>query len=181
MSETSDIEAAASVSQLTVENAALRERYEAALMALEADCDHIRHQRDLAIGRADSAEASLAAQELRNRDILHVNNLLEAATAQMREALEVELAEYKDRSIRFRDEQRQRAERAEAALQHDRELLHSIGRSADRLEKFLGDNSGNTADWPIDIIVREDANAGERLIWLLNDLAECLKPFRKLL
>ena len=57
--------------------------------------------------------------------------------------------------------------------------LLAIAEAADKLEAWLHQNAGITADWPIDLVAR-DETASEELSQKLNDLSAALKPFRAL-
>jgi hypothetical protein len=52
-----------------------------------------------------------------------------------------------------------------------------IAETADALEKWLGENSGEeNAEWPVHI--KADEDGANKLTALLNDLKEALKPYR---
>lgn len=55
--------------------------------------------------------------------------------------------------------------------------LRAIAWAAHELEKFLGENSGTTSDWPCDIVCDNEESSRE-LSRLLSELHESLKPFR---
>lgn len=55
--------------------------------------------------------------------------------------------------------------------------LRAIAWAAHELEKFLGENSGTTSDWPCDIVC-DNAETSDKLTQLLSELHEALKPFR---
>jgi len=50
--------------------------------------------------------------------------------------------------------------------------------AADELEEFLHDNSGTTADWPVDISADNERD-GQEMCARLNKLRDALKPYRE--
>ena len=56
--------------------------------------------------------------------------------------------------------------------------LEHIAHAAHHLEKWLGENVGHTADWPI-AIKADCQESADRLCELINELQTALKPFRK--
>lgn len=63
-------------------------------------------------------------------------------------------------------------------LLNEIERLSVIERCAIELENFLAQNSGTTADWPIDLVARDEDSA-EVLSGLLNQLSKALKKGTK--
>lgn len=57
------------------------------------------------------------------------------------------------------------------------EQLLAIANAAHSLEKFLGENSGTTSDWPCDIVCDNEESSNE-LSRLLSELHDALVPFR---
>jgi hypothetical protein len=56
--------------------------------------------------------------------------------------------------------------------------LIRIAVAGHELEKWLGENVGHTADWPIEIKADEQESA-DKLCELINELQKALKPYRK--
>lgn len=63
-----------------------------------------------------------------------------------------------------------------ASMMDSGELLKIIV-SADKLEDWLGKNSGTTDDWPVKINADNESSAVE-MATLMNGLHDALKPYR---
>lgn len=56
--------------------------------------------------------------------------------------------------------------------------LKNVARAADRLESWLGQNAGTSADWLVEIIAHGE-DSRDALAQLLQDLKDALTPLRK--
>lgn len=59
------------------------------------------------------------------------------------------------------------------------ENLLQIARAAARYHDYLSKNTGVGPEWPVEILVAEDAR--EEMIRLLNDAGNAIKPFKEFL